>query len=291
MQTLSIIGCGKVGKTLGFLFAKSNTFKIQDILSTSFENALSGKNFIGQGSPICDYSQLTPTSHLLLGAQDENLAQIIDHLNNNDSIFANTIIFHCSGALTSEILQPLKNKGITIASVHPFKSFSHPEDDIYRFHGTYCTVEGDTLACQSLTHAFKNIGANVVNIKSENKTLVHIATIFTSNYFVTLIESALQLLEQGGIDKKLALEMIEPLLLGTYESVKKLGTVRALTGPIARGDAQVIENQCRRLSQLDDSFLELYQMLGRKTLELAIAQNNLSDSQIEKLAKALNISS
>jgi predicted short-subunit dehydrogenase-like oxidoreductase (DUF2520 family) len=73
---------------------------------------------------------------------------------------------------------------------------------------------------------------------------------------------------EAGVGESDALHALLPLVQGTLENLDKLGVGAALTGPIARGDADTVRLHLARLS---DSDRELYCGLGRELLRVARA--------------------
>jgi predicted dinucleotide-binding enzyme len=58
MKKLNIIGCGRIGKTLGRLWHERGCFKIQDVLNRSLTSASQAVSFIGEGRAISAYSAM-----------------------------------------------------------------------------------------------------------------------------------------------------------------------------------------------------------------------------------------
>lgn len=263
--TLSIIGCGKVGQTLGRLWHDHHVIEIQDILNRSTASATNAIAFIGAGRAANNCADLHPVDIFLIAAPDDQIAACCAALANADRLSANSVVFHCSGALPSSILQAASEHGAAIASIHPIRSFAVPEKIINDFAGTYCGIEGDQRALDVLTPLFTAIGAQLVTIKSEEKILYHAAAVFASNYLVTLLDTAVQTYAQAGIPQEVALKMMESLVRETTENVLKVGPQLALTGPIARGDVTTVLTQYRAVNKWNRRYGALYKQLGKLT--------------------------
>lgn len=192
LRSLTIIGCGKLGQTLGFLWATQNVFAVHQILNRSLASAERAVKFIGSGVAVSSLSQLQASDVYLLAAPDDQISAVATELAASACIKPGILVFHCSGALPSTILQVLKSKGALIASVHPIKSFASPEQAIVSFAGTWCGMEGDPAALGILTAAFEAIDGRTVVIHTEDKLIYHAAAVFASNYLVTLLDAALQ---------------------------------------------------------------------------------------------------
>jgi predicted short-subunit dehydrogenase-like oxidoreductase (DUF2520 family) len=81
--------------------------------------------------------------------------------------------------------------------------------------------------------------------------------------------------------------MMEPLVRETLDNIFALGTTRALTGPVARGDADVLARQLAALNTLDPRIAEAYRALNQIALDLARAQGGASAAALDAVAKAL----
>lgn len=263
--TLSILGCGKVGQTLGRLWHDNQVVEIQDILNRSTASGMNAVAFIGAGRVANNYADLRPADIFLIAAPDDQIATCCEALANANCLSEDSIVFHCSGALPSSILQAASAHGAAIAGIHPIRSFAVPEKIINDFTGTYCGIEGDQHALDKLTPLFTAIGAQLVTIKSEEKILYHAAAVFASNYLVTLLDTAVQTYGQAGIPQDVALKMMASLVRETTENVLKIGPEKALTGPIARGDVETVLNQYRAVKKWNRRYGELYKKLGKLT--------------------------
>ena len=58
MQTLNIMGAGRVGQTLGRLWQQSGVFVIQDVLTNSAGSAQAACDFMGAGHPVKTLAQM-----------------------------------------------------------------------------------------------------------------------------------------------------------------------------------------------------------------------------------------
>lgn len=287
MRTLNIIGCGKLGKTLGYLLIQTKKYRINNILTRSINSAQECTNFLNQGTAITQYQELSAADVTLIAVKDDQLLGVIKALSTNHAMQQSMLAFHCSGAFSSEILLPLKSTTLSIASLHPIKSFSQTEKNDMSLEGRYCALEGDYSACKILQDDFENLGAKIIPIATANKFFYHIATIFSSNYFVALLEIALQLLEQSNIPREQGLSLLEPLMMGTYLQIKEHGTTKALTGPISRGDSELVAKQYQTLQSLNNDFADAYKSLGKVALDLTIKKNTLPEDIIIKLETIL----
>lgn len=259
--TLNIIGAGKAGRVLGQQFFLHHVFAIQDIQNRTLSSSKSACEFIGAGKPLADMSGMRAADIYLIAVPDDQIKACSLQLQERNLIQPSSIVLHLSGALSSGELG-LKHGA---ASLHPMRSFADPARVATQFANTICTLEGDAYATKVLTHALRQIGAQVVSVKKESKTLYHAAAVFASNYLVTILDAALQTFEAAGISREMARALAEPIAQESFNNVFRLGAQQALTGPIARGDLNTVTRHREELQQWDDGMAQLYDALATAT--------------------------
>lgn len=268
-KTLSIIGCGNMGKALARLWHSNATFVVKDVLNRSVESAQRAVSFIGDGRALERHADLRPADIFMIAATDDQIIGCCESLAASGLLSGASVVFHCSGALGSSVLSSARQQGASVASIHPIRSFSVPEQVAADFAGTYCGMEGEQRALDVLSEGFSAIGARLVPIDAEFKTIYHAAAVFASNYLVTLLDVAVNAYAKSGIPRDTALALIGPLVRKTVDNVLEVGPANALSGPIARGDTVTVRRQHRAVGQWDTRYATLYEQLGRLTAELA----------------------
>ena len=141
-------------------------------------------------------------------------------------------------------------------------------------------MEGDAAALNILKPAFAAIGAQVVNIDAQHKVLYHAASVLVCNDLTALMEAGLRCYEKAGLARDTATRMMEPLVRETVDNVFKLGTVKALTGPVARGDVAVVEQHLRALEDFDPRLADVYRSLGVLATRLAHEQGGACSEEL-----------
>lgn len=269
MMRFSVIGAGKVGRVLAQRFHASAAFQVQQILNRTLPSAQQACAFVGAGTAVADWAQLTPVDVWMLAVGDDHLAAVCQHLVKQDVLQPGNVVFHCSGSKASTELQAATAAGAVVASVHPIRSFANPALVAADFSGTICSVEGDALALDILSPALQRAGATLVQISAANKLLYHAGSVFASNYLVTLIEVALQTYAAAGIPSQQALAMAAPLARQSLENALTMGCATALTGPIARGDLETVSRQQAAVQRWNRDAGELYRSFVPLTRQLA----------------------
>lgn len=268
-KTLNIIGCGNVGKTLGHLWAAAGIFDIQDVLNRSLQSGAAAVEFMQAGKAVAAYDELRAADATMIAVPDDQIAACVEALARAGIVSRDNVVFHCSGALPSAVLRAAAAQGAGVASIHPIRSFADPALAATAFAGTFCGIEGDEEAVRLLASCFSGIGARLVPVDADFKSVYHAAAVFASNYLVTLLDVALQAYTKAGIPDDVAMELIEPLVRGTVDNIFRLGTTDALTGPIARGDIATAVRQYRAVNAWDARHGMLYKQLAKLTADIA----------------------
>ena len=142
------------------------------------------------------------------------------------------------------------------ACVHPLQTV-WPERGPGQLEGAHAAVTGDWELGADLARA---LGMTPFALPDECKPAYHAASVFASNYVVTLTHAAVSLLERCGLERETALAALGPLQGRTIEVAGS-----PPTGPIARGDAATVAAHLRAVGP---ELEPLYRALGRATLPI-----------------------
>ena len=269
MLKLSIIGCGNVAKTMAFLWHQSGSVEIVDVINRSQSSAEESVAFIGAGKALNSLAELSDADIFVIGCGDDHIEACLEELLKQNIVQAGNIVFHFSGAKSSAVLHKAKVHGVNCASLHPVKSFANPASAINTFAKTYCGLEGDEAACDVLENLISAISGHCFKVDSDKKLTYHAASVFACNYMVALQELSIRALEKSGVERELAMKILEPIVKNTADNIFELGTAKALTGPIARGDHNLVAQQFEAVKSWNSEAGELYRLLGKLGIELS----------------------
>ena len=179
------------------------------------------------------------------------------------------LVVHLSGSRSLDVLDAVAQRGGAVGALHPLRSFPAPIHDGSGLDGVPCAVEADEPHRSRLIAATQTTGGKpFVVADGEAKVAYHLAASVASNFAVTLAALAERQLERAGITDEAVRRGLVRLAVETLENVGERGPAGALTGPIIRGDADVV---ARHLAALADAPTErgLYEALATATLDLA----------------------
>jgi predicted short-subunit dehydrogenase-like oxidoreductase (DUF2520 family) len=128
------------------------------------------------------------------------------------------------------------------------------------------------------------MGGEPVFIAEEHRDLYHAALASGANYLVTLVTAASDLLRDAGVAQPA--RMLGPLLSAALDNALRLGDA-ALTGPVARGDADTVASHVSALRADAPEVLPAYLALARLTADRAVAAGMLSAPDAQRLLGVL----
>lgn len=274
----SVIGCGRVGICLAaFLF--KNNYEPAGFFSRSRASAQAARTAAGCGTVFDTAADCARAGDIVfITTPDSIIEGICGDLVRQNALGSNTMVFHLSGAHSSEILARATQAGAVVGSIHPLQSFAPYEPgQASPFKGINISVEGDPDAVSQGKDIAAALGAQAFAIPTESKTLYHASAVVASNYLVTLVQFALTLLMETGLREDVAFEILSPLIQGTLSNIGSRGCARALTGPVARGDHETVSRHLADIDEKLPQFSDLYRLLGTHTLDIAGAGNALSE--------------
>jgi len=171
--------------------------------------------------------------------------------------------------------------------MHPLVSVSEPRAGAEALCGAFYCLEGDEAALRVARLIVRDLKGRSFSIPPERKALYHAAAVMASGHLVALFALAAEMLASCGVGKRSARRILLPLVESTVKNLQVSDPEKALTGTFARGDLATVERHLRALSRKElEPALEVYKLLGRRSLELA-HKNGLDLQLLKQIRKAL----
>lgn len=264
-----IIGSGRLGTAMAIAL-EQKSYSIEAVVARRAASARRATAFLDARPLALAAKQLRelPASELILIATpDDEIADVVDRLEHFEG--RKRTVLHTSGALSAKILEPLKQNGWRVGSLHPLISVSEPRSGARSLGGAFWCVEGDPAAIRLAKTLVRDLEGHSFSIASEHKPLYHAAAVMASGNTVALFDVALEMLNHCGLKRREAQRILLPLLITTVGNLGEKDPAKALTGTFARGDVETVKRHLAALkeSKLVDA-LELYRLLGKRSLRI-----------------------
>ena len=260
--TLSIIGAGRVGRALGRRLRELG-WKIGAVVTSSEPSARKAVRSIGAGRAHAFLTrQVLAAQVILITTQDHSLATIAAELARiGAEELRGKIVLHTSGALSSDILDPVRRCGAAVGSMHPLQTFSGV--GVPPLEGRVFTIEGDVVAVRTARQMARALGAVPVQIEGSKKPLYHAAGALAAGNVLALMEAATRLMTAAGMKRREAVRALLPLTRQVLENFERLGPRAAWTGPLSRGDYGVVAAHTEAMKDLPPEFAQAYKEVNR----------------------------
>ncbi|WP_153036740.1 Rossmann-like and DUF2520 domain-containing protein [Amycolatopsis sp. YIM 10] len=284
---IGVVSAGRVGSVLGAALTRAG----HTVVAASGLSAASVRRAerLLPGVPLLPPDEVVRSADLvLLALPDDALAGMVRGLVATDSLRPGQIVVHTSGAHGVEILDPAVKAGALPLALHPVMTFTGREEDIERM--AHCCVgvtaaTGDDAAWNVGEALVMEMGGEPVRIPESARPLYHAALAHGANHLVTLIADCAELLRGAGIAD--AERVLGPLLSAALDNVLRQGD-RALTGPVARGDAGTVRSHLRVLAERAPEMSASYTALARRTAARAAGAGLLATDTAADLTGLLD---
>ena len=249
--TISIVGPGNLGTALARTLSAAG-YPIDSIAVRPGDRSLRHARALARraGARLATTGKQAITSDIVwVTVPDDAIAGVALALSRSGD-WSGRIVFHSSGALTSDELSELRSKGARVASVHPMMTFVRGE--VPDMVGVAFALEGDAIAVRAARAIVNQLGGRPFAIKKENKVLYHVFGSFASPLVIALLAATERVAMEAGIRKRDIKLVMEPLLQQTLRNYRKHDAAAAFSGPLVRGDVATVRRHLGALKALPD---------------------------------------
>ena len=297
---ISIIGSGRLGSALAYAIENSGSgaAAVVSVSSRTEETLKAAKELLGNASQKIFFSNnnflaAKISNCIFICAPDDEIENVCSEIFKSGEAFGDEeiTVFHFSGSKKIDILDSAKKAGASTACMHPLKSFASAREAANTLQNTLYGVtyeKSDLNAKKTIEILSKILKGRIIFVENDKKTLYHACACIASNYLVSLMDFATDAGSEVGLDPAVFLSGLLNLSEGTLLNIKKLGTKKALTGPIARGDVGTINEHIEILKSLKrEDIKDFYEIMGKKTAGIAHENTWINDKTYNELLKIL----
>ncbi|GAH36762.1 unnamed protein product, partial [marine sediment metagenome] len=280
---LGFIGAGTVGTALSVRLS-SKGYQVIAVSSRSqasarkLAQAVSGCHAFNNNQDVADTAEL-----IFITTPDDAIASVASEI----QWHREQSVVHCSGALSTDILESAKKLGARIGSFHPLQTFVSVKQAIENIPGSIFAAEAEEPLLSTLKDMATALDSHWIELKANDKVVYHAAAVIACNYLVTLVKLATDLWQSFNIPQSQATQALLPLIRGTIHNIDTVGIPQCLTGPIARGDIKTIKKHLDALQKVAPALLSTYQELGLQTIPIALAKGKINQHQADELQAIL----
>ena len=224
-------------------------WKIGAVVTRKESSARRAVRFIGGGRAQVGLSRrILASTCILIATPDAAIEAVANELARiGGEELQGRVVLHTSGALDSSTLSAVRACGAAVGSMHPLQTFSGVA--IPPLEGKIFAIEGDPMAVRTARKIARAFGAAPSPIEARNKPLYHAAGALAAGHALVVVEAAVQLLMSLGMKRREALRALLPMTRQVLQNYERLGLRAAWTGPLARGDHEVVARHLNVLQE------------------------------------------
>lgn len=252
---VTIIGSGNLAWHLAT--ALDNTeFPVRQVYSHTPKHAtaLAGKLYRAEVKSSLDFSA-SPSRIFIIAVNDDVIAEVAQEL----VLPENAILIHTSGSKPLSVLGYAATPNIGVC--YPLQTFTKEQKVDFKEIPFFIEADNDETEKMLFTMA-KAISKKVFKCSSADRTALHVAAVFASNFTNHLLSIAEEILKPYKLD----FDLLKPLIVETMNKSLAIGPGRAQTGPAKRGDLEILDNHIAFL-QKDKKVAEIYRVMSQHILD------------------------
>ena len=273
-RTVSIIGAGRVGRTLGRRL-RERGWRIDAVVTRSAATARAAMRAIGAGKPLAwprmkpgdpapDVGTIVSADVIFITTADDVLPAVGRDLaglaKRAGAKCRGKIILHTAATLDRTALASFARLGAAVGSLHPMQAFGGSV--MPNLKGVIFAVEGDPKARRVALSIAKSLGGVPVAIDTRDKPIYHASAVMAAGGMYPAIEGGLQMLMRIGFTRARAEQTLFPLIRQILDNIERIGPRAAWTGPLSRGDYAIVARHARALRRYPREFREAYAALA-----------------------------
>ena len=273
---IGVVGAGRVGAVLGAALraAGHNCIGVSAVSELSCLRAAA----LLPGVPVKPADQVVSESELVILAVPDNvLPELICGFSSSEVFVPGQFVAHTSGSYGISVFDLAPE--VSPMAIHPAMTFTGTSVDLERLGDTPFGVTTTQILRPVAEAIVVEMGGEPVWVPEEARTIYHTAMVLSSNYLNVLVNEAVSLLGDSGMGNPQRL--LAPLLSASLDNALRLGD-KGLTGPVARGDGEVIRKHLDALQERP-STQNAYRALARLATERALDAGLLSVDQAADL--------
>ena len=194
------------------------------------------------------------------------------------------VVLHTSGLHPATILQPCREDGVAIGSLHPLFAFPPPSGQPPGLVGAFAAIEGEPAAERVAYRLAKRLGMRPRRLAAGDKPLYHAAAALAGNLTHVVIALAKETLTRAGFPPAEARAALAPLVRASCTAALAAQGLERLAGALARDDAGTL---AAHLDALPDDVSAAYRAIALAALPRLAAVRHRRCSAMPAVADTL----
>lgn len=269
-RPVGFIGAGRLATGLAMAL-DHNGMAVTAVASRSAESESRFVQRVPRCRPADPQGLVAQCALIFIAVPDDAIATVVDGLRWRPGVS----VVHCSGATEVAALASAERQGAEIGGFHPVQAFTDPVAASASLPGCSVAIEAQEPLLGRLEALADAIGCRSIRLPPGCRARYHASNAYASQFVNALLRDAARIWESFGLTEEDAVRALLPLLKGITASIETQGIAKGMPGPISRGDSGTIRAHLAGLAPLDRDILELYRILARRTIPLALERGSI----------------
>lgn len=246
---ISIIGAGNLAWHLAQELEKADHLIIE-VFSRKLKNARALTSRLYDALPIDKLNFSSSNAEVfIIAVTDDALPEVVSKI----VLPENAVAAHTSGSFS------IRNPEMGV--FYPLQTFT--KQTSVNFKEIPICIEALNETTENvLSEIAKSISKKVLFLNSEKREALHLAAVFACNFTNHLLSNAKTILDREGLE----FSLLEPLIIETIEKALEFDPDKVQTGPAARRDKQLINDQFKYLKKYPE-LQKIYKSLTESILK------------------------
>ena len=239
MRRLSQVGLVVEGNSTGSSILRLPTLSqdLGPLKSVALRVARRQSNILRAGYAVAEYEELQAARLILIRVPDSSVPRVVKEICDSELVFKSLSFVLCETWLSAEILEPLRNRGASVATVVAVPSVRH----------NWFVVEGQIAAGRQVRRFLERNEVLTSELRPGSKHLLFAAEMLASALPIMLFSTAQLALRAGGIsgnNMSLLLEMMAQRML---KDTLKSGSRANWAGPLHDCSEETAQSYLQRV--------------------------------------------
>ena len=263
-----IVGTGKVGSVLAVTLDRLPEYRISHLYNRNWKKAERLCKLLSNCSVTDNIKEiLQEVDTIFITVPDREIKPVYDGIYSH--LKAGQILVHCSGALGSDVF----DKTTDAVSIHPNFSFSSTFPPKLLPGGIYFGIEGRGKGLPFAEELIKALKGKPIHISTEEKPLYHLSAVIAANFTLAMLDISRYIYGNIDINEETWKKVVLPLVRSVLKNIENSSIEDAITGPIARGEKDVVKREGKALKAIDPELYNIYEKVNELLYEIAAKKN------------------
>ncbi|GIV44628.1 MAG: hypothetical protein KatS3mg035_1751 [Bacteroidia bacterium] len=236
IEHIGIIGTGNLGTQIATKADELN-YEVLFVYNRSHDKAQELAGLV-DAKALDSLEKIPPCDILFLTVPDHQIPIIIKEIIPQKEKLKDTIIVHCSGATSIDVLKNFNWYGV----FYPLQTFTKNKTPDWSHIPIF--IEGLNPEISKTLEIFAgSFSNNILVLSSEERLKIHCGAVLVSNFVHALAHAALEVSEQQDFKK-----IYFPLILESIQKLQYFTPQECLTGPAKRKDTETLQKHLSLIS-------------------------------------------